>query len=161
MGIIEAYYWRRVTPLMSHTMRLFGMAPVVSEKLLGPSLISGAFPSEVEIRFRLEEILDKDRADGLVIPMPGQPPMLPNPRAVDFVCFVPFARFFSFPHWEESFVIDPMFRSCSLVLLLGAFTCRGLLSRRSNPPSRKLDGGTACPQRPSRERKRVASIRRI
>lgn len=93
VGIIEAYYRRRVAPLMSRPVRLFGMAPTVSEALLRPSLVSRAFPSEEEIRSRLEELLGKERADALEIPTPGQPSMLPDPGAVDLVSLASFVRF--------------------------------------------------------------------
>nr|CAB3503519.1 unnamed protein product [Digitaria exilis] len=59
----------------------FGIAPTV--ELLEPSLIAWAFPSEAEIRTWLEEVLGTDKATSLVIPIPGQPPMLPNLGVVD------------------------------------------------------------------------------
>nr|CAB3453763.1 unnamed protein product [Digitaria exilis] len=80
IGIAEAFHQRRVAPLMPRPLRLFEMLPSTSEAELRASLVSRVVPSEDEIRARLAGLVDSQRAAFMVIPTPGQPPMLPGPR---------------------------------------------------------------------------------
>nr|CAB3495565.1 unnamed protein product [Digitaria exilis] len=81
IGIAEAFHRRRVAPLMARPLRLFEMLPTTSEAELLASLVSRVVPSEDEVRARLALLVDSQRAASMVVPTPGQPPMLPGPGA--------------------------------------------------------------------------------
>ena len=86
-GIIGAYHMRRVAPLMRRVLPLHMMAPGVS--LEGTMLAEGALsPSKVaqHIKEAMEPSWDDTGAAlDFVYPVPGHPPMRPEPEYIDFV----------------------------------------------------------------------------
>ena len=76
--IIDTYHTRRVAPLMVPGVSLDGTT--LAEGVLSPS----------EVAQRIKEAMDpsKDNTDivlDFVYPMPGHPPMRPEPRFIDFI----------------------------------------------------------------------------
>ena len=79
-GIIGAYHVRRVAPLMARALPMYQM--VLEASFKGTVLVDKALPySEVAQRMKDSDgaILD------FVYPVPGHPPMQPEPGFVDFV----------------------------------------------------------------------------
>ena len=79
--IIGAYHTRRVAPLMRHTLPLHMMTPGAS--LDGTALVEGAL-SPSEVAQRVTEAMEPSRDDAcavldFVYPVPGHPPMRPEP----------------------------------------------------------------------------------
>ena len=101
-GIIGAYHARRVAPLMACVLPLHQMAPGASFE--GTVLVDEAFPPS-EVAQRIKEVMEplKDTAVvvlDFVFPVPGHPPMRPEPGFVDFISFlscVPFLLEFVTP----------------------------------------------------------------
>ena len=90
LGIIGAYHARRVALLMARALPLHQMVPRAS--LEGTVLVDEALPPS-EVAQRIKEAMDpsKDTAGVIldfVFPMPGHPPMRPEPGFVDFVSFL-------------------------------------------------------------------------
>ena len=86
-GIIRAYHVRRVAPLMSHALPLYLMAPGAS--LDGTTLVDGAL-SPSKVVQRIKEAMEPPWDDtgailDFVYPVPGHPPMRPEPGYIDFV----------------------------------------------------------------------------
>ena len=89
-GIIDAYHARRVAPLMSHALPLFLMAPGASPK--GIALVDEALPPTKVAQWIKEAMEPLKDNTGVVLyfvyPMPGHPPMRPEPGFVDFISFL-------------------------------------------------------------------------
>ena len=90
-GIIGAYHARRVAPLMAHALPLHGMVPGVSFE--GTMLVDEALPPS-EVAQRIKEAMEplKDTTGATldhVYPVPGHPPMRPEPGFLEFVSFFP------------------------------------------------------------------------
>lgn len=83
VGIIDAYYWRRVAPLVARSLPIFWMSGYPDLGLVQRCLLTPSYPRPEEIRARFTEILN--RREPRVVPVQGQPFMLPNPIAVGFV----------------------------------------------------------------------------
>ena len=87
LGIIGAYHTRRVAPLMVRALPLHQMVPEASFE--GMVLVDKAIPPS-EVAQRIKEAMEpsKDTA-GVVLhfvyPMPGHPPMRPEPGFINFV----------------------------------------------------------------------------
>ena len=86
-GIIGAYHARRVAPLMARVLPLHRMMPGIS--LEGTVLVDEALPySEVAQRIKEATEPTKDSAGrvlDIVYPVPGHPPMRPEPGFFEFV----------------------------------------------------------------------------
>ena len=88
-GIIGAYHTQRVAPLMSRVLPLYLMAH--RALLEGTTLVDEALPP-TEVAQRIKEAMEpsKDNA-GIVLdfmyPVPGHPPMRPEPGFFEFVSF--------------------------------------------------------------------------
>ena len=89
-GIIGAYHMRRVAPLMRRVLPLHMMVPRVS--LNGTTLAVGALsPSKVAQRIKeaMEPLWDDTGAVlDFVYPVPGHPPMRPEPGYIIFISFL-------------------------------------------------------------------------
>ena len=88
-GIIGAYHARRVAPLMARAS-LYQMVPEASFE--GTELVDKALPHS-EVAQRIKEAMEptKDSVGAnldFVYPVPGHPPMRPEPGFVDFVSFL-------------------------------------------------------------------------
>ena len=87
--IIGAYHMRRVAPLMAHVLPLYRMVP--GESFEGTVLVDEALaPSEVAQRIKEAMELSKDTTGSTlehVYPVPGHPPMRPEPGFLEFVSF--------------------------------------------------------------------------
>lgn len=83
LGVIDAYYRRRIAPLMARPLRLYEMEPGDSGDQAQRCRISESFLSEAEVRGRFDEI--PGRANFVPSPITGQPHMRPSPLAVAFV----------------------------------------------------------------------------
>ena len=86
-GIIGAYHARRVAPLMARALPLHQM--VLGASLEGTVLVDEALPPS-EVVQHIKEAMEpsKDTADvalDFVYPVPGHPPMRPEPGFIDFV----------------------------------------------------------------------------
>ena len=86
-GIIGAYHARRVAPLMARVLPLHRMMPGMS--LEGTVLVDKALPYS-EVAQRIKEATEpmKDsvgRVLDIVYPVPGHPPMRPEPGFFEFV----------------------------------------------------------------------------
>ena len=86
-GIIGAYHARRVAPLMSRALPLYLMA--LGASLEGTTLTDGALPP-TEVAQRIKEAMEPSKdTNGVVLdfvyPMPGHPPMWPEPGFIDFI----------------------------------------------------------------------------
>ena len=85
--IISAYHTGRVAPLMSRALPLYLMVPGAS--LEGMALVDKVLPPS-EVVQRIKEAMEplKDNT-GVVLdfiyPVPGHPPMRPEPGFIDFV----------------------------------------------------------------------------
>ena len=95
-GIIGAYHARRVAPLMAHALPLYQMVPEASFE--GTVFVDEALPYS-EVAQRVKEAMEptKDSRGAIldfVYPVPGHPPMRPEPGFVDFVSL--FSLRFSF-----------------------------------------------------------------
>ena len=88
-GIIGAYHVRRVAPLMACALPLYRMVP--GESFEGTVLVDEALaPSEVaqHIKEAMEPLKDTPgSALEHVYPVPGHPPMRPEPEFFEFVSF--------------------------------------------------------------------------
>ena len=89
-GVIDAYHVRRVAPLMARALPLYQMVPEASFE--GTVLVDEALPYS-EVAQRIKEAMEptKDSAGAVldfVYPVPGHPPMRPEPGFVDFVSFL-------------------------------------------------------------------------
>ena len=89
-GIIGAYHARRVASLMAHALPLYQMVPEASFE--GTTLIDKALPPS-EVVQRIKEAMEPTKDSvGVVLdfvyPVPGHPPMRPEPGFVDFVSFL-------------------------------------------------------------------------
>ena len=97
-GIIGAYHARRVAPLMARVLPLHQMAPGASFE--GTVLVDEALPfSEVTQRIKEATEPTKDSAGDvldIVYPMPGHPPMRPEPGFFEFVSLLLSCSFFFF-----------------------------------------------------------------
>ena len=87
LGIIGAYHTWRVAPLMKRALPLHMMVPGVS--LEGMALAEGAL-SPSEVAQCIKEAMEPSRDDAgaildFVYPVPGHPPMRPEPGFIDFV----------------------------------------------------------------------------
>ena len=96
-GIIGAYHARRVAPLVARALPLYQMVPEASFE--GTALANEALPP-FEVAQRIKEAMEptKDSVGAIldfVYPVPGHPPMRPEPGFVDFVSFFPLAPLFS------------------------------------------------------------------
>jgi len=85
--IIGAYHMRRVAPLMSHALPLYLMVPGAS--LEGTTLVDEAVPP-TKVAQRIKEVMEPSRDNAnaaldFVYPVPGHPPMRPEPGYIDFV----------------------------------------------------------------------------
>ena len=86
-GIIGAYHARRVVPLMARALPLHQMVPEASFE--GTVPVDEALPHS-EVAQRIKEAMEpmKDSVGAVldfVYPVPGHPPMRPEPGFVDFV----------------------------------------------------------------------------
>ena len=86
-GIIGAYHMWRVAPLMRRALPLHMMAPRVA--LDGMALAEGAL-SPSKVAQRIKEAMEPSWGDAgatldFVYPVPGHPPMRPEPGYIDFV----------------------------------------------------------------------------
>ena len=86
-GIIGAYHARRVAPLMARALPLYQMVPKASFE--GTVLVDKALPYS-EVVQRVKEAMEptKDSRGAILdfaYPVPGHPPMRPEPGFVDFV----------------------------------------------------------------------------
>ena len=86
-GIIDAYHTWRMAPLMSHALPLYPMAPGAS--IEGTTLTDGALPP-TEVAQRIKEAMEPSKdTNGVVLdfvyPVPGHPPMRPEPGFINFV----------------------------------------------------------------------------
>ena len=86
-GIIGAYHARRVAPLMARVLPLHRMMPGMSFE--GTVLVDEALPYS-EVAQRIKEATEpmKDstgRVLDIVYPVPGHPPMRPEPGFFEFV----------------------------------------------------------------------------
>ena len=95
-GIIGAYHARRVAPLMACRLPLYQMVPEASFE--GTALTDEALPPS-EVAQRIKEAMEptKDSVGAVldfVYPVPGHPPMRPEPGFVDFVSFLSPCSFF-------------------------------------------------------------------
>ena len=89
LGVIRSYHTRRVAPLMMRALPLYAMAPEASFD--ETTLAKGAL-SNSEITQCIKEAMepswdDADTPLDFVYPMPGHPPMRPEPGHVIFVSF--------------------------------------------------------------------------
>ena len=88
-GIIGAYHARRVAPLMARPLPLYRMDP--GESFERTVLVDEALaPSEVAQRIKEAMEPSKDTAGSTlehVYPVPGHPPMRPEPGFLEFVSF--------------------------------------------------------------------------
>ena len=89
-GIINAYHARKVAPLMRRTLPLHMMAPGAS--LDGMTLAEGAL-SPFEVAQHIKEAMDPLWDDvgavlKFVYPVPGHPPMWPEPGYIIFISFL-------------------------------------------------------------------------
>ena len=80
---------------MARVLPLHLMAPGAS--LIGTTLADGALPPS-EVAQRIKEAMEPSRDDAgaildFVYPVPGHPPMRPEPGYIDFVCSFPCASF--------------------------------------------------------------------
>ena len=88
--IIGAYHMRRVAPLMARALPLYQMVPEASFE--GTVLVDEALPYS-EVAQRIKEAMEptKDSIGTIldfVYPVPGHPPMRPEPGFIDFVSFL-------------------------------------------------------------------------
>ena len=88
-GIIGAYHTRRVAPLMACVLPLHQMAPGASFE--GTVLVNEALPPS-KVAQRIKEAMEpsKDTTGTTldhVYPVPGHPPMRPEPGVLEFVSF--------------------------------------------------------------------------
>ena len=86
-GIIGAYHTRRVVSLMSRVLPLYLMVPGAS--LEGMALVDEVLPPS-KVAQRIKEAMDPSKDNTSVVldfvhPMPGHPPMRPEPGFIDFV----------------------------------------------------------------------------
>ena len=86
-GIIGAYHERRVAPLMARVLPLHQMVP--RAPLEGTTLVDEALPSS-EVAQRIKEAMEPSKdTTGVILdfvfPVPGHPPMRPEPGYIDFV----------------------------------------------------------------------------
>ena len=89
-GIIGAYHARRVASLMARALPLYRMMPGMSFE--GTVLVDEALPYS-EVAQRVKEATEpmKDSAGDvldIVYPVPGHPPMRPEPRFFEFVSLI-------------------------------------------------------------------------
>ena len=89
LGVIRTYHARRVAPLMTRVLLLYAMAPEASFD--GIALAEGTLPNS-EITQRIKEAMQPLRDDvgvalDFVYPVPGHPPMRPEPGYIVFVSF--------------------------------------------------------------------------
>ena len=96
-GIIGAYHARRVAPLMARALPLYQMVPEASFE--GTVLVDEALPYS-EAAQRIKEAMEptKDSVGAIldfVNPVPGHPPMRPEPGFIDFVSFLSPYSFFT------------------------------------------------------------------
>ena len=90
VGIIGDYHARRVVPLMAHALPLYRMMPGMSFE--GTVLVDEALPYS-EVAQRVKEAMEptKDSAGevlDIVYPVPGHPPMRPEPGFFEFVSLI-------------------------------------------------------------------------
>ena len=89
-GIIGAYHTWRMAPLMRRALPLHMMAPGVS--LEGTALVEGVLsPSEVAQRIKEAMEPSRDSAGApleFLYPVPGHPPMRPEPGYIVLVSFL-------------------------------------------------------------------------
>jgi hypothetical protein len=86
-GIIGANHTWRVAPLMSHVLPLYLMVPGAS---LDGTLLTNEALSPSEVAQRIKEAMEpsKDNAGialDFVYPVPGHPPMRPEPGYIDSI----------------------------------------------------------------------------
>jgi len=86
-GIIDAYHMRRVVPLMARALPLHQMVP--GALFEGTVLVNEALPPS-EVAQRIKEVMESSNdttgaALDHVYPVPGHPPMRPEPRFFEFV----------------------------------------------------------------------------
>ena len=95
-GIISAYHARRVVPLMMRMLPLHRMMPGISFE--GTVLVDEALPfSEVAQRIKEATEPTKDSTGGvldIVYPVPGHPPMRPEPGFFEFISLLLPCSFF-------------------------------------------------------------------
>ena len=89
-GIIDACHVRRVAPLKARALPLYQMVPKVSFE--GKVLTDEALPPS-EVAQRIKEAMEptKDSVGAIldfVYPVPGHPPMRPEPGFIEFVSFL-------------------------------------------------------------------------
>ena len=96
VGIIGDYHARRVVPLMARSLPLYQMMPGMSFE--GTVLVDEALPySEVSQRVKEATEPTKDSAGDvldIVYPVPGHPPMRPEPGFFEFVSLLLPCSFF-------------------------------------------------------------------
>ena len=88
-GIINAYHARMVAPLMRRALPLHMMAPGVS---LDRTVVTEGALSPTEVAQRIKEAMEPPQHDAVAIldfvyPVPGHPPMRPEPGYIVFVSF--------------------------------------------------------------------------
>ena len=111
VGIIGDYHARRVVPLMARALPLYRMMPGMSFE--GTVLVDEALPySEVAQRVKEATEPTKDSAGDvldIVYPVPGHPPMRPEPGFFEFVSLLFPCSFFC----QYLRISDFLFSGCS------------------------------------------------